>query len=91
MRGSAQPVSGRPKPAALRAAWQGNLRSPVHPLNQEAALPLFGSPQSHNILSPILLRADKSGPQRAVLAGPLEGEERPLLCATWLLRCEVTA
>lgn len=44
MRGSAQPVSGRPKPAAHRAAWQG-LFGPVHP-DQEGALSLVGSPAS---------------------------------------------
>jgi hypothetical protein len=34
MRGSAQLVSGRPKPAALRAAWEGDFLSPVHPLGE---------------------------------------------------------
>lgn len=45
MRGSAQPPSGRPAVAALRASWQGTLRPPCTP-DQEAALPLVGSPAS---------------------------------------------
>ena len=49
MRGSAQLVSDMSSPAALRAAWQGNFQSPVHPQDQEAVCwsfvpPLTGSP-----------------------------------------------
>ena len=32
MRGSAQPVSGKPEMGCAPRAWQGDVPSPVHPL-----------------------------------------------------------
>ena len=45
MRGSAQRVPDRSVSVALRASWQGSLRPPCTP-DQEEALPLAGPPAS---------------------------------------------
>ncbi len=69
MRGSAQPVPGRPVPAALRASWQGPF-GPVHP-DQEGALPLVGSP------APEGLPSDTSRPRVRPFAIRAQGALRP--------------
>jgi hypothetical protein len=104
MRGSAQLVSDVSSPAALRAAWQGNFRSPVHPLDQEAALPLVGSPHP-SIDGSDLSRSDTPGCHergKAVRAftAPAQGAllpetpaqtKTPAVRAMSLLRCTVRA
>jgi hypothetical protein len=61
MRGSARSVSGSPSPAAHRASWQGDNLSPVHPLDQEAALPLVGSPASEGWPCDTICRTLRAG------------------------------
>lgn len=69
MRGSAQLVSGRPAPAALRAAWQGVLRPPCTP--DQEGLTLVGSPASD------LSGSDTLGPGERPLTTHAQGALLP--------------